>query len=178
MTLRIQSLMFRKKDRMTKTKTKTQYKSRLKLDEVYRDKQTHIEGMLVGIYFYEYGCTRATIELVVEGKIEGYSFEEPRLNGTGDFGEQIYESDIQLTKKYRDTLTGRDGVATAIYFYPNSCERVTLEFIHDGEIKDHTFDAPRLVSLETGQQATTVKTGGPGDLASGRGHERRSVPGR
>lgn len=162
--------MFRKKEAVSKS----EYKSNIVLNERYRDTGTEIEGQAVGVYFYQYGCTRATLELVVAGKIEDYTFEEPRLLGGVDLGEQVYESDIELGKGYRDTVTSRAGTATAIYFYPNSCERVTLEFIHDGEIKEHTFDAPRLVSLVTGQPMTTTKTGGPGDLPGGRGHERRT----
>lgn len=147
---------------------KHKYTSNLVLDEVYTDKQTQIGGHLVGLYFYQHGCTRGTIELVVSGKIEGYTFEEPRLDGT-DHGQQTYESDIVLGERYFDAQTGIAGVAIAIYFYPNSCERVTIEHVVKGKIEEDTFDVPRLSSVKTPEvKATTTKTGGPGLLASQR----------
>lgn len=147
---------------------KHKYTTSLKLEELYTDKQTEIGGHLVGLYFYQHGCTRGTIELVVNGKIEGYTFEEPRLDGS-DFGQQEYESDIVLGERYLDAQTGISGVAIAIYFYPNSCERVTIEHVIKGKIEEDTFDVPRLSSPKKPDvKATSAKTGGPGLLASQR----------
>ena len=75
-----------------------------------------------------------------------------------------YASDIVLGKRYRESITGIEGTATSVYFYLNGCERVCLEFINkDGDLKELVFDAPRLVSLETGEAARTPRTGGPHD---------------
>lgn len=72
------------------------------------------------------------------------------------------KTDTRLGDRYRDPLTGFEGVATAVTFYLHACERVTLEFIKDGEIKFESFDAPRLIHVATGEQPTTTRTGGPG----------------
>lgn len=73
-----------------------------------------------------------------------------------------YQSDVILGDKYRDPLTGFEGSATATTFYLHACERVTLEIVKDGEIKYESFDAPRLMHVESGTSPTTAKTGGPG----------------
>jgi len=77
-------------------------------------------------------------------------------------GKQKYESDIVLGDEYEDTLTGLKGRATAATFYLHACERVTLEFLKEGEIKYESFDAPRLKHVPTQQVPTTTRTGGPG----------------
>lgn len=79
-----------------------------------------------------------------------------------------YETDIRLGERYRDEQTGIEGVATCVSFYQHGCERVSLEVVRKGEIKTYGFDAPRLKSIVTGQQATTTRTGGPGDPAPDR----------
>lgn len=73
-----------------------------------------------------------------------------------------FSTDVRLGDRYRDPLTGFEGVATAVTFYLHACERVTLEYVKDGEIKFESFDSPRLVHLPTGDQPTTDRTGGPG----------------
>lgn len=80
------------------------------------------------------------------------------------------ESDVKLGDRYRDPLTGFEGVATAVTFYLHACERVSLEFVKDGEVKYESFDAPRLVHVPSGTQPTTDRTGGPG------GREARPNP--
>lgn len=73
-----------------------------------------------------------------------------------------YPSDIELGKRYRDEQTGIEGTATAITFHQYACERVLIEFIHPQKgLEELAFDAPRLTSVETGERATTEKTGGP-----------------
>lgn len=77
--------------------------------------------------------------------------------------KRAYESDIEIGKRYRDAQTGYEGVATSITFYQYACERVGLE-TYDAErreVKDEVFDSPRLTSVETGEQATTDRKGGP-----------------
>lgn len=72
------------------------------------------------------------------------------------------KSDVTLGDRYRDPLTGFEGAATSVTFYLHACERVSLEFVKDGEIKYESFDAPRLVHVKSGTQPTTTRTGGPG----------------
>lgn len=79
-------------------------------------------------------------------------------------------TDVVLGDRYRDPLTGFEGAATAVTFYLHACERVTLEYPKDGEVKYESFDAPRLEHVETGTQPTTTRTGGPG------GREARPNP--
>lgn len=73
-----------------------------------------------------------------------------------------FKSDTRLGDKYRDPLTGFEGVATAVTFYLHACERITLEYVKDGKIEYESFDAPRLVHVASGQQPVTTRTGGPG----------------
>lgn len=89
--------------------------------------------------------------------------------------KQRYETDIVMGETYRDVQTGLEGVATAIYFYQYGCERVTIETYDDRRktIAGTTFDSPRLVHVKTGKQATTTRTGGPGN-----GFETREDPTR
>ena len=58
---------------------KLKYESDIKLGELYEDKQTGIKGHATGLFFYQHGCERVNIEVVVAGKIEEYSFDAPRL---------------------------------------------------------------------------------------------------
>ena len=58
---------------------KQKYESDIILGDRYVDKQTGIEGTATAIHFYQYGCERVNLEAVVEGKIEEYSFDAPRL---------------------------------------------------------------------------------------------------
>jgi hypothetical protein len=86
-----------------------------------------------------------------------------------------YQSDIVLGDRYLDKQTGIEGIASAVYFYQYGCERVNIEVLNkDGELKEYSFDAPRLTHVETGVRATTTKTGGP---AKG-SNPHRSAPSR
>ena len=73
-----------------------------------------------------------------------------------------YKSEVVLGKKYRDIVTGYEGTATAIVFFLNGCERVTLERWVESEasLKELTFDAPRLKDVETQKQVRVARTGG------------------
>jgi len=86
-----------------------------------------------------------------------------------------YETDTRLGDRYRDALTGFEGVATAVTFYLHACERITLEFVKDGELKYESFDAPRLEHVQSGARMTATKTGGPGgrEAAPNRTGDRR-----
>lgn len=75
---------------MVETVTRKQkYETDIKLGERYRDEQTGITGVATGVQFYQYGCERVTLETVVAGKIEEYSFDAPRLKhvDTGKLAE-------------------------------------------------------------------------------------------
>lgn len=58
---------------------KQSYKTDIKLGEKYKDEQTGIEGVATAIVFYQHGCERADLELVVSGEIKTYGFDAPRL---------------------------------------------------------------------------------------------------
>jgi hypothetical protein len=72
-----------------------------------------------------------------------------------------YQTGVVLGDKYIDKQTGMTGTATAVVFFQFGCERVTLETVHEGAIKEYTFDSPRLTHVETDTQITTERTGGP-----------------
>lgn len=71
-------------------------------------------------------------------------------------------TDVSLGERYRDPLTGFEGVATAVTFYLHACERVSLEYVKDGKVEFEAFDAPRLEHVDTGEKPKTTRTGGPG----------------
>lgn len=77
--------------------------------------------------------------------------------------QQSYASGIVLGETYRDTQTGYEGVATAVYFYQYGCERVELESFDKkrNELKTVNFDVPRVQHVGTGRQITSTRTGGP-----------------
>jgi hypothetical protein len=86
-----------------------------------------------------------------------------------------FNSDIVLGDEYEDTQTGYTGIATSIHFYQYACERITIEAYDDKskEVRELTFDAPRLRHMESGKIAETTRTGGPA-----RAGETRSVVSR
>jgi hypothetical protein len=83
------------------------------------------------------------------------------------------ESDIELGREYRDTVTGLAGAAVARHEYLAGCTRITLVYMHNGEPKEWTVDAPQLVEVGSEQPVTSERTGGdrpaPSPVQSGRG---------
>lgn len=75
--------------------------------------------------------------------------------------KQKYLTDIKLGEKYRETQTGIEGTAVSLHFYQYGCERCGIELVVNGEVKEYTFDVPRLVHIATNQRAKTPRTGGP-----------------
>ena len=76
-------------------------------------------------------------------------------------------SDITLGKKYRDTILGIEGIATAKHLYISGCDRVTLEWLHNGDPKSQTFDVTELIDVAAeAEVASTRKFGGPHDAPS------------
>lgn len=71
------------------------------------------------------------------------------------------EAEIKLGEKYRDTVTGFEGVAVGRFEYLHGCTRIALQANVNGDIKDYSFDAPALVAVKDEQAFTSKKTGGP-----------------
>lgn len=79
-----------------------------------------------------------------------------------------YRSDIRLGEKYRDKHTGIEGVAIAVVFFEHACERVTIRYAHDGDVKENSFDAAELQRITTGKTPQVTKTGGARPMPSAR----------
>jgi hypothetical protein len=62
---------------------------------------------------------------------------------------QRYWCDIQLGEKYRDTITGFEGVATSVTFQLHGCQRVQLKAMVDNKPGDYWFEAPGLQHVST-----------------------------
>ena len=58
---------------------KANYRTDVRLGERYRDAQTGITGTATAVTFHQHGCERVGIETVIDGKIEEYAFDAPRL---------------------------------------------------------------------------------------------------
>ena len=67
------------------------YKTDVMLGEKYLDEQTGIEGTAVAVTFFQHACERVSLELVVAGKIEEYTFDAPRLTAV-ETGETMTAS--------------------------------------------------------------------------------------
>lgn len=78
-----------------------------------------------------------------------------------DKGRENYRSDIILGDQYREKSTGLVGKAICIAFFEHACERVTLRYLHDGDVKEASFDAPEVEAVKTGATPVQQKTGGP-----------------
>lgn len=75
--------------------------------------------------------------------------------------KQSYKTDVRLGEVYVEPYTGTTGKAVAVSFYEHACERVTLRYSHDGDVKEATFDAGELVPRGSDAKLATDKTGGP-----------------
>jgi hypothetical protein len=80
-----------------------------------------------------------------------------------DHAVTIEGKPIVLGRKYRDTLHGIEGIATAHYRFLTGCDRILLEWVKDGEVKNYTVDAPTLIDVETEKPVATdrKRKGGP-----------------
>lgn len=73
-----------------------------------------------------------------------------------------YPSQIKLGERYRDQQTGFEGTATSIHFYQHACERVSLEsYNRKLGLEEFTFDAKRLVHIDSGEEVDSPIPGGP-----------------
>lgn len=84
-------------------------------------------------------------------------------------GSENYRSDLVLGEMYREKSTGLVGKATAIVFFEHACERVTLRYLHDGDLKEASFDAPEVESVRTSATPVQQKSGGPARTDGRRG---------
>ena len=57
---------------------------------------------------------------------------------------------VELGRKYRDTISGWEGVATGRYDYLNGCQRVSLSGAKDGKPEEYVFDVQQLIDIVTG----------------------------
>lgn len=69
---------------------------------------------------------------------------------------------LKFGDKYRDIVTGVEGVATARSEYMNGCVRIQLEWSKDGSCHLDWFDEQRLVHAKSGHGLKALATaGGP-----------------
>lgn len=69
---------------------------------------------------------------------------------------------IKLGEKYRDRISGFEGVATGRFEYLNGCVRYCLEGPHkDGERRELVVDEQDMETLKAEKPAPTAKRGGP-----------------
>lgn len=79
----------------------------------------------------------------------------------GLFNQTADDDTIVLGERYRDTISGFEGVATARYEFLHGCVRVCLETGKDGEAKEGVFDEQRLVAADGTVPRPTATSGGP-----------------
>lgn len=73
----------------------------------------------------------------------------------------------KLGKRYRDTISGFEGVATARYEFLHGCVRWQLSGEVGGEPKDFNFDEPQLEEVSTKvEHKATRGLGGPKTVPS------------
>ena len=70
---------------------------------------------------------------------------------------------IELGKKYKDSVHGIEGIATVFSKFMTGCDRVCLEYVKDGSVKDLWVDVTRLEGFKPEPQ--DIKPGGPGKVA-------------
>jgi hypothetical protein len=69
-------------------------------------------------------------------------------------GTITVKSNVQWGKRYRDTITGFEGVATGYCAYVSGCDQVLLNggLNKDGDkVNSMWFDADRLAEIDTGK---------------------------
>jgi len=78
-----------------------------------------------------------------------------------------YRTSIKLGARYRDQVSGWDGIAEAVYFYRNGCVRVSLaHHDKDGQPQAFVFDEQEVDYIDEGVSLfapVTAPTGGPRD---------------
>lgn len=78
--------------------------------------------------------------------------------------DTVPDAPVTLGERYRDEISGFEGVATARYEYLHGCVRVQLEKGGgDGKPEEFVFDEQRLVLANDAgtRPAPTARSGGP-----------------
>lgn len=83
------------------------YETDIVLGRRYRDEQTGIWGVATAVTFFQYACERVQLEVVVQGKIEEYGFDAPRLTDV----ETRETAQTERVGGPGRTVTGRDPAA-------------------------------------------------------------------
>lgn len=136
------------------------------LGDEYVDERTGIKGFANVLVFNENGCVEADLEYVeTDGgsvKVRRQMFNSLRIKPVqGEWegvDDEVYTSDVELGRLYRDVQTGLEGWACAIEFFEKIATRVVLRSIGldkggHKEIKLHVVDDFLLLDVETEQQA-------------------------
>lgn len=79
--------------------------------------------------------------------------------------------EIILGKKYRDQVTGFEGIATARHEYMNGCVRISItptELREGKPIETQSFDVEQIQFVDDGIRVEPKRTGGPGDVPRAR----------
>lgn len=74
---------------------------------------------------------------------------------------------VKLGENYRDTIHGVVGIATCRSQYITGCERVCLEYVQDGDVKEYWVDEIRLEGI------TEEKAGGSHSIPPNRNPPKR-----
>jgi len=75
---------------------------------------------------------------------------------------------VTLGKKYKDTLHGLEGIATAQTSYITGCDQVEIQWLKDGEPHSVWLDISRLEGVKIPPKER--KPGGPQSHAPSRSH--------
>jgi len=77
---------------------------------------------------------------------------------------------VKLGKRYRDKVTGFEGIAVSLHDYLQGCRRVSLERLgsEGDKIITLAFDEPNLEEVDAGVRVPVGagRTGGPHDHAT------------
>jgi hypothetical protein len=78
--------------------------------------------------------------------------------------KNVVELSVTLGNRYKDSVTGFEGVATACYIYMNGCIRVELMALDkDGVPKAYVFDQEQMLEVKGApvERKAATPTGGP-----------------
>jgi hypothetical protein len=76
------------------------------------------------------------------------------------------QNEVVLGNRYRDTVSGWEGVATGRFEYMNGCFRICLGGTDkDGQPEDFVFDVEQIVPVDAPavERSAPSPTGGPRD---------------
>lgn len=92
----------------------------------------------------------------------------------------MHDTEVEFGRRYRDDITGFEGVATGIHFYMTGCTRVSLESVVDkkqpGKLDEiQVFDSVRLIDTETNKKMDQPKSAVPPRTVRTTGGPRGSI---